>query len=112
MSRTTPEDTFCEAQTAMERGDWDGFFVCLAPDSLVKIAENGIARFLAGGDTTADVFALLCSEHAVPEAMTSELRILLQRIGESARDLVAHSCSSEPETQLRQSLRHKQIVDE
>lgn len=112
MSRTTPEETFAEARGAMERGDWDGFFVCLDPENLVKIAENGVARFLVGGDTTADVFAALCGEHAVPEEMILALRALLQRMAESGRASVSQANSSDSGAMLQHSLRHKQIVDE
>jgi len=112
MSRTTPEEAFAEARAAMERGDWDGVFACLDPDNLLKIAENGVARFLMGGEATAAIFTALCAAHDVPGDMVAALHTLLQRITESARVSVSQASRSEPGAMLRQSLRHKQIVDE
>jgi hypothetical protein len=96
----------------MERGDWDGVFACLDPDNLLKISENGVSRFLVGGEATADAFTALCGEHDVPGEMVAALRTLLQRISESARASVSPASRPEPGAMLQQSLRHKQIVDE
>jgi hypothetical protein len=52
MSRATPEDAFAEARAAMERGDRDGFRACLDAGTLLRIAENGVGRLLAGGPAT------------------------------------------------------------
>lgn len=112
MSRTTPEEAFAEARAAMERADWDGVFACLDPDDLLKIAENGVSRFLTGGEATADAFTALCGEHDVPGEMVATLHTLLQRIAESARTSVSPAGRSEPGAMLQQSLRHKQIVDD
>ncbi|MGH7375050.1 MAG: hypothetical protein ACREJY_12570 [Candidatus Rokuibacteriota bacterium] len=89
MSRTTPEEAFAQARAAMERGDWDGVFACLDPDNLLKISENGVSRFLMGGEATADAFTALCGEHDVPGEMVAALHTLLQRIAESARASVS-----------------------
>jgi len=112
MSRTTPEGAFAEARAAMERGDWDSFFACLDPGNLLRIAENGVARFLVGGEATADAFTALCGEHGVPGEMIVALRALLQRRTDSGRASVSQAGSSERGAMLQQSLRHKQIVDE
>ena len=112
MARTTPEEAFAEARAAMERGDWEGVFACLDPSVVARIAENGVARFLVGGETAADAFTALCGEHAVPEPMILALRALLERIAESARASVVPAARSDPGAMLAQSLRHKQIVDE
>jgi hypothetical protein len=111
-SRTTPEEAFAEARAAMERGDWDGVFACVDPDNLLKISENGVSRFLVGGEATADAFTALCGEHDVPGEMVAALHTLLQRISESARASVSPASRPEPGAMLQQSLRHKQIVDE
>jgi hypothetical protein len=95
----------------MERGDWEGFFACLDRDDLIRIAENGVARFMAGGETTTTRFAGLCGEHAVPEENILALGALLQQMAESARASVEQAHSPDPASMLQQSLRHKQIVD-
>lgn len=70
MSRATPEEAFAEARAAMERGDWEGFCACLDAETLLRIAENGVGRLLAGGPETGALLAGLCREHAVPDAGT------------------------------------------
>ena len=84
-------------------------------DTLLRIAENGVARFLIGGrddtaDTTADTFTTLCQDQAVPQDMVLGLHTRLQRISESARASIASA--SDPAAMVQQSLRHKQVVDE
>lgn len=112
MPRTTPEETFAEARAAIERGDWDGFFACLAPADLTRIAENGVNLFLARDESSARVFTALCAEHAVPEGAILALRTLLQQMAESASVSVAQGHRAEPGAMLEQSRSHKRIVDE
>jgi GNAT superfamily N-acetyltransferase len=57
MSRATPEEAFTEARAAMERGDWEGVCACLDPETLLRIAENGVGRLLAGGPATGALLA-------------------------------------------------------
>lgn len=111
MARTTPEEVFAEARAAVARGDWDGFFQCLDRDDLLRIAENGVTRFLAGGEATADTFSAVCAEHGVPDGLISGLRTRVQQVAESARASVTHA-RSDPATMLQQSHRHKLVVDE
>src|SRR6185295_10758721 len=85
LSRATPEEAFAEARAAMERGDWEGVCACLDAETLLRIAENGVARFLAGGPATGALLAGLCREHAVPDEMVVTLRARLQRLAESGR---------------------------
>jgi hypothetical protein len=108
MSRATPEEAFAEARAAMERGDWEGFCACLDAETLLRIAENGVGRLLAGGPATGDLLAGLCREHAVPDA----LRARLQRLAESGRAAVSPEARLDPRAMVEASLRHKRVVDE
>jgi hypothetical protein len=110
MSRTTPEEAFAEARSAMERGDWDGFFGCVDHDTLSRIAENGVIRLLGGDERSAPAFTALCGEHTLPEEMVIELRALRQRMAESAAQ-VSQMGGGNPGAMLQQALRHRQIVD-
>ena len=112
MSRATPEDAFAEARDAMERGDWEGFCACLDAETLLRIAENGVGRLLAGGPATAALLAGLCREHAVPDEMVVTLRARLERVAESARVVVSPDVRSDPRAMVEASLRHKGVVDE
>jgi len=112
MSRATPEDAFAEARVAMERGDWEGFCACLDAETLLRIAENGVGRLLAGDPATGALLAGLCREHAVPEEMVVTLRARLQRVAESAREAVSPEARSDPRVMVEASLPHKRVVDE
>lgn len=46
----------------MARGDWEGFFACLAPGDLKSIARNGVAIGLRMADDEA--FGALCEAHS------------------------------------------------
>lgn len=110
--RTTPEETFVEARSAMECGDWDGVFACLVPDNLLKIAENGVARFLIGNDTVANVFDTLCAENDVPKEKVAELRAYLLEIGKSADESRVNAVMPDPTVMMQHSLRHQRTVAE
>jgi hypothetical protein len=112
MSRATPEETFAEARAAMERGDWEGVCACLDAETLLRIAENGVGRLLAGGPATGALLAGLCREHAVPDEMVVTLRARLQRVAESARVVLSPDVRSDPRAMVESSLRHKGVVDE
>jgi hypothetical protein len=112
MSRATPEEAFAEARAAMERGDWEGFCACLDAETLLRIAENGVGRLLAGGPATGALLAGLCREHAVPDEMVVSLRARLQRLAESGRAAVSPEARSDPRAMVEASLRHKRVVDE
>ncbi len=112
MPRTTPEEAFAEARGAMERGDWEGVFACIDRDEVLRIAENGISRFLVGGEATVGILTALCEEHGVPREMVSRLRDALERTAESAKTSVALARGSDPAAMVQESLRHKQVVDE
>lgn len=101
MSRTTPEEAFIEAQAAMERGDWEGFFVCFVPDNLSTIAENGVARFLVGGEYP--VFDTICAANGIPATTMRELRDHLAQISESA----SHPDYSDTAKMVQHSARHR-----
>jgi hypothetical protein len=112
MSRATPEEAFAEARAAMERGDWEGVYACLDAETLLRIAENGLGRLLAGGPATEALLAGLCREHAVPDEMVVTLRARLQRLAESARVVLSPDVRSDPRAMVEASLRHKGVVDE
>ena len=95
----------------MERGDWEGFCACLDAETLLRIAENGVGRLLAG-PATAALLAGLCREHAVPDEMVVSLRARLQRLAESGRAAVSPEVRSDPRAIVEESLRHKRVVDE
>ena len=77
----------------------------------MRIAENGVMRFIGGGETMSSAFTALCAEHAVPEERLSELRVLAHRIAESATMQMSHGEGADPGAMLQQSLRHKEMVD-
>lgn len=112
MARATPEETFAEARGAMERGDWEGVCACLDAETLLRIAENGVGRLLAGGPATAAILAGLCREHAVPDEMVVTLRARLERLAESGRAAGAPELRSDPRAMVEESLRHKGVVEE
>jgi hypothetical protein len=112
MARTTPEETFAEARAAMERGDWDAVFACLVPENLLRIAENGVGRFLNADETTASIFDALCSENGIAAATLAELRAGLRQISLSAATLLSHSDNSEPAMMMLHSRQHQLIVEE
>ena len=41
----------------MECGDWEGVCACLDAGTLLRIAENGVGRLLAGGPATGALLA-------------------------------------------------------
>jgi len=96
----------------MERGDWEGVCACLDAETLLRIAENGVARFLAGGPATGALLAGLCREHAVPDEMVVTLRARLERLGESGRAAVSPAARADPKVMVEESLRHKRVLDE
>lgn len=81
-------------------------------DTLLRIAENGVGRLLAGGPASGDVLAALCRAHGVPDEMVVTLRALLQRLAESGRAAVSPEIRSDPRAMVEESLRHKRVVDE
>lgn len=96
----------------MERGDWEGVCACLDAGTLLRIAENGVGRLLAGGPATGALLAGLCREHAVPDEMVVTLRARLQRLAESGRAAGAPELRSDPRAMVEESLRHKGVVEE
>lgn len=96
----------------MERGDWEGVCACLDAETLLRIAENGVGRLMAGGPATGALLAGLCREHAVPDEMVVTLRAGLQRVAESARVVLSSDVRSDSRAMVESSLRHKGVVDE
>ncbi len=64
-----PEETFAEAQAAMECRDWEAFFACFAPGDVRKFVRNGVSIVLLMADDEA--FGALCEAHRFE---TQELR--------------------------------------
>jgi hypothetical protein len=106
MSRGTPEETFAEARGAMERGDWEGVFVCLDPADVARIAGNTFARFLTAGGSAADTLLQICTRHGISEATLTDLRGRGRAIIESAQLPMAPPGPA----MLEQSKRHQQFV--
>lgn len=110
--RDTPEAAFAEASAAMDRGEWHGFFACIDRDSLMTIAENGVGRFIAGGDRYAAMFAGLCARNGIPADMPEKLRAAAARIVESAGAMRPAGNPQDRKQMLEDSIRHKAIVDD
>ena len=94
----------------MEQVDWEGFFACLAPDNLLRIAENSVGGFLIGGDSASRAFDTLCSNIGVPASTLAELRSLLNQISESAKSFQPRTNIFDPAKLLEDSQRHQLIV--
>lgn len=108
MARSTPQETFAEAQAAMSRGDWEGVFACLDPDDLVTIANNSVARFMmVSSGPAADRFNALCAEHGIPAETLTTVRSLAEQITHRAVSVVS---SDDPAAMMEESRRHHQIV--
>ena len=110
--RETPEAAFAEASAAMVRGDWHGFFACIDRDSLMTIAENGVGRFISGGDRYAATFAGLCVRNGIPADMPEKLRAAAARITESAGAMLTAGIPQDRKKMLEDSIRHKALVDD
>jgi hypothetical protein len=107
MPGATPEETFAEARDAMGRGDWEGVFACLDAGDLVKIANNGIARFLMATGPAAEAFTHLCAEQGIPQETLGAVRAALQRSAESSQAVLA---TTDPAGMMEASRRHHQNV--
>ena len=110
--RDTPEAAFAEASAAMVRGDWHAFFACIDRDSLITIAENGVGRFIGGGDRYAEMFAGLCARNGIPANMPEKLRGAAARILESGNAFRTAGPPKDPKAMIADSLRHKALVDD
>jgi hypothetical protein len=110
--RDTPEAAFAEASAAMVRGDWHAFFACIDRDSLMTIAENGVGRFIAGGDQYAAMFAGLCARNGIPAEMPDKLRAAAARIVASGHASRTAAPPQDPKAMIADSLRHKALVDD
>jgi hypothetical protein len=42
--RSTPQEAFDAARSAMERQDWDAFYACLDPADVRRVVKNGLNR--------------------------------------------------------------------
>jgi len=106
--RSTPEETFAEARSAMEHGDWDGFFACLVQDNLIRIAENSVGLFLNSSGSAAGIFDKLCHDNGIPKEKIDALRGCAEHIVRSAAE--SRAAATNPATMLEHSRRHQQIV--
>ncbi|NEV60403.1 hypothetical protein [Thiorhodococcus minor] len=112
MSRASPESVFALAQSAMERGDWEGFFGCLDRTDLKTLARLGISPV---GEGPQGAYARLCIEHGVPLEQLEEVKTLLDAIQASARQMWSAptgevSKEASQDASLQQSLRHRDLV--
>jgi len=111
MARGTPEEAFAEASAAMARGDWPAFFACIDRKSLLRIAENGINRFLAGGPAASATFAALCDAQGVAAGRATALQALGARIVASGQAMRA-GARTDPAAMVQNSLQHQKLVTE
>jgi hypothetical protein len=89
MLRASPESVFALAQSAMERGDWEGFFGCLDRTDLKKLARLGISPV---GEDPQGAYARFCIDYGVPVEQLEEVKSLLDAIQASARQMVVFAC--------------------
>jgi hypothetical protein len=112
MSRTSPGETFVEARSAVERGDWETLFACLDRNDLLKIAGNSIQGLLGRQESDAVRLTALCAEHSFAEETILELRTLDQRMAESAREMWSSDPAGSTAEMGARSRRHREIVVE
>lgn len=85
MAPRSPEQVFGDAQAAMERGDWVGFFRCLETKDLLRLGANHVAGLLNEQPNVSAAFARLREDHAIPLAALEGLRALTREMMESAQ---------------------------
>ena len=106
MDRSSPQSTFAAAQQAMQRGDWEVFFACLAAKDLKRIAAIGM--LCVDGDGAA-AFVELAIAHGVPADDVDRVRRTGEDIVVSAATILAADPLPSPAT-LELSLRHRDLV--
>jgi hypothetical protein len=97
------EGVFADAQSAMERGDWDAFFRCLDRRSLLKIAKNSFQ-----GIVNSDIDQDMLNRHGISIEVIQRIRATWQSLAMSAAEVVG---TIDPGAKTQKSLDHKQAVD-
>lgn len=111
MPRTTPQDSFAEAQAAVTRQDWVTLFACIDRVDLIRIASNGINHLVNHGSPAAQCLSGLGAEHGLTAAVLADLQQRAAAILTSAQACLSANSDASLAAALEQSQRHKAVVD-
>jgi hypothetical protein len=108
--RSSPEEVFAEARSAIVHGDWESFFACLDRNDLLRICDNSFKAMLHNPAATDD-FDRLCQAHGIATAQLEEARGLIDAYVEMAKAMTGPSAgSTPPEERHRLSQNHRDTV--